>query len=159
MLLQSKIIEGIAYAGRFIRGTKRILRLRRKFHISFFSIFMRKKLQFFTFYLNKNHSTFSTGQLLKINIKYLKFLKRSSSSINLSLNSLKKKLKANLTRIFFFFCKNFNFRNYLWIKNLFYLIKPMIFFFFVTSGYPYISKRRKRIKKKILKNIISNSLS
>ena len=158
MLLRNDITRGVVYAGRFIKHTKRILRIRRKFHITFFSIYMRKKLQFFTFYLDNRYCSYSTGQLLKINIKSLKFLKRSHSSINLSLNSLKKKLKDGLNKIFFFFCKNFNFRNYLWVKNLFYSVKPTIFFFFVTHGYPYISKKKKRIKKKILKNIISNSL-
>ena len=105
MLLRNDIMGGIIYAGRFVKHTKRILCLRRKFHITFFSIYMRKKLQFFTFYLDKNYHSYSTGQLLKINIKSLKFLKRSYSSINLSLNSLKKKLKTGLSKIFFFSVK------------------------------------------------------
>merc|ERR1712003_288526 len=96
---------GVLFMRAGLKHTKRILCLRRKFHITFFSIYMRKKLQFFTFYLDKNYHSYSTGQLLKINVKSLKFLKRSYSSINLSLNSLKKKLKTGLSKIFFFSVK------------------------------------------------------
>jgi hypothetical protein len=43
------------------------------------------------------------------------------------------------------------------MKKLVSLVNPQINFFIVTNGWTYVHKYRRRIKKKILRNLIKNS--
>jgi hypothetical protein len=59
--------------------------------------------------------------------------------------------------VFLFYCKNFNYKNYSWIKKYFYLINPVIAYTVLSSSWNYINKKRKRVKKKILRNLLKSS--
>jgi hypothetical protein len=48
---------------------------------------------------------------------------------------LNKIFKKKLIKIDFFFCKNFNYKNYLWLKKLVSLINPKINFLIITGGW------------------------
>jgi hypothetical protein len=83
------------------------------FLVSFFSLFIHKKLHYYQFVVNDKKVTLSNGQLLKIRTKLTKFFKKSRKSYGASITALNKKLKKKLKKIDFFFCKNFNYKNYL----------------------------------------------
>jgi hypothetical protein len=57
----------------------------------------------------------SNGQILnyKKKKKIVKFFKKSNNSISGSINLLNKKFKKKLKKIYFFYCKNYNYKNYL----------------------------------------------
>lgn len=134
-----------------------VKRKKNSYFIDFFSLLMHKKLHYYNFcYLNKYY-TISNGQLLKVRTKLTKFFKKSRKSHGSSIVALNKKLNKQLNKINFFFCKNFNYKNYLWLKKFLDIIKPTINFFIITQGWNYVHKYRRRIKKKILRNLIKNS--
>jgi hypothetical protein len=86
---------------------------KKKYNLFFFSIFIHKKLHYYNFYyLNKLYNM-SNGQLLQKRNKLIKFFKKSRKSFGASINILNKKLNKQLSSIFFFYCKNFNYKNYL----------------------------------------------
>ena len=90
-----------------------IKRKKNSYFIDYFSIFMHKKLHYYTYvYLNKYY-TISNGQLLKVRTKLTKFFKKSRKSHGSSIVALNKRLNKQLNKINFFFCKNFNYKNYL----------------------------------------------
>jgi hypothetical protein len=82
------------------------------YKLSYFSTYMHKKLNYFLFFFNNKFYNYSNGQLLKKKSKKLKFFKKSKKSFGFTLNLLNKKLNKRLNSIFFFYCKNFNFKNY-----------------------------------------------
>lgn len=127
------------------------------YYLDFFSIFMHKKLHYYNYKYLAKYYTISNGQLLKVRTKLTKFFKKSRKSHGSSIVSLNKKLNKQLNKINFFFCKNFNFKNYLWLKKFLEVIKPTINYFIITRGWTYVHKYRRRIKKKILRNLIKNS--
>lgn len=136
-----------------------IKRKKNSYFIDYFSIFMHKKLHYYTYvYLNKYY-TISNGQLLKVRTKLTKFFKKSRKSHGSSIVALNKRLNKQLNKINFFFCKNFNYKNYLWLKKFLEVLKPTINFFIITQGWNYVHKYRRRIKKKILRNLIKNSFT
>jgi hypothetical protein len=119
---------------------------------------MHKKLQYYSFFFNNTLYNVSNGQLInQKKTKIVKFFKKSNKSFGSSINLLNKKLKRRFKRIFFFYCRNYNYKNYLWIKKFFYLLKPTFMFSVFTRNWNYIHKNRRRVKKKILKNLIKNS--
>ena len=128
----------------------------KKFNLKFFSIYMHKKLNYYRFLWNNKFYIYTNGQLLKKNAKKIKFYKKSKKSFGYVINTLNKKIKKKLNSIEFFYCKNFNFKNYFWIKKLFTLIKPKINFFLITNSWNYIHKDRRRIKKKIFRNLFKS---
>jgi hypothetical protein len=73
---------------------------------------MHKKLNYFSFFLNKKFYNFSNGQLLKKKAKVAKFYKKSIKSFGFSINTLNKKLTKRFSSVFLFYCKNFNYKNY-----------------------------------------------
>ena len=81
--------------------------------IKFFSLFLHKKLHYYNFFFYKKYYTFSNGQLLKVRTKLTKFFKKSRKSHGPSIIALNKKVYKKLSNINFFFCKNFNYKNYL----------------------------------------------
>lgn len=129
----------------------------RNFKLLYFSIFVHKKLHYFNFFYKNKLYNYSNGQILQKKTKSTKFFKKSRKSFGASINFLNKKLNKSLNKIFFFYCKNFNYKNYLWIQKLFYLIEPTVIYAIFTRGWAYTHKYRRRIKKKILRNLIKNS--
>jgi hypothetical protein len=83
------------------------------FFIPLFSLLIHKKLHYYQFIINSKKFVISNGQLLKIRTKLTKFFKKSRKSYGASITALNKKLKKKLKKIDFFFCKNFNYKNYL----------------------------------------------
>jgi hypothetical protein len=130
---------------------------RAPYFISFFSIYIHKKLHYYNFFYNNKYYNYSNGQLLKVRTKLTKFFKKSRKSYGASITALNKKLNKHLCKINFFFCKNFNYKNYLWFKKLYDLIDPQINCIMTTQGWTYVHKYRRRIKKKILRNLIKSS--
>lgn len=125
--------------------------------IKFFSLLLHKKLHYYNFFLFKKYYTFSNGQLLKVRTKLTKFFKKSRKSHGASIVALTKKTHKKLSNINFFFCKNFNYKNYLWFKKFIDLINPKIGYLMITQGWNYVHKYKRRIKKKILRNLIKSS--
>ncbi len=127
------------------------------YFLEHFSLLLHKKLHYYNYnYLNKNY-TISNGQLLKIKTKITKFFKKSRKSHGSSISYLNKKLNKQMNKINFFFFKNFNYKNYLWLKKFLEIIKPNINYYIITRGWNYVHKYRRRIKKKILRNLIKSS--
>ena len=81
--------------------------------LSYFSLFMHKKLNYYKFIYNDKQTILSNGQLLKIRTKLTKFFKKSRKSIGSSVNTLNKLFSKQFNKINFFYCKNYNYRNYL----------------------------------------------
>jgi len=133
-------------------------KIEQSYKVLYFSLFMHKKLHYYSFFVKKKLKTFSNGQILYKRTKITKFFKKSRKSFGASINLLNKKLKRNLNKIFFFYCKNFNYKNYLWLKKFFYLLEPTINFAIFTRGWSYVHKYRRRIKKKILRNLLKSNL-
>lgn len=134
-----------------------IKRKKNSYFIDYFSVLMHKKLHYYNFYYINKYYTISNGQLLKVRTKLTKFFKKSRKSHGSSIVALNKKLNKQLNKINFFFCKNFNYKNYLWLKKFLEVIKPTINYFIISHGWNYVHKYRRRIKKKILRNLIKNS--
>lgn len=130
---------------------------KKNYFISKFFLYIHKKLHYYNITLNTKQFIFSNGRLLKVRTKLTKFFKKSRKSYGASITALNKILKKKLSKINFFFCKNFNYKNYLWLKKLVSLVNPQINYFMVTQGWTYVHKYRRRIKKKILRNLIKNS--
>ena len=131
--------------------------LKKKNYTPYFYLTNHKKLHYFIFNYNLKHYVLSAGRLLKKANKFIKFFKKSRKNIIVSINILNKNLKNKFKKINFFICKNFNYKNYLWIKKYQYLIKPFINYLLITNSWDYISKQKRRIKKKILRNLIKNN--
>jgi hypothetical protein len=83
------------------------------YSLPLFSLLIHKKLHYYDFIINSKRFVLSNGQLLKIRTKLTKFFKKSRKSYGASISALKKKLKNKFNKIDFFFCKNFNYKNYL----------------------------------------------
>ena len=129
----------------------------KNFFISKFFLYIHKKLHYYNITQLEKQFIFSNGRLLRVRTKLTKFFKKSRKSYGASITALNKIFKKKLIKINFFFCKNFNYKNYLWMKKLVSLVNPQINFFIVTNGWTYVHKYRRRIKKKILRNLIKNS--
>lgn len=135
----------------------KLLKGKKKFIIKFFYLYMHKKLNYFFLQLFEKFYNYSNGQLLGNQIKKIKFFKKSKKSYPYTINLLNKKLSKKLNSIDIFYCKNFNLRNYNWLKKFFTIIKPEINYMICTGSWNYINLRKKRIKKKIYRNLIKNS--
>jgi len=123
----------------------------------YFFLTMHKKLHYFSFIYDKKKYVLSAGRILKKTNKSIKFFKKSRKSIIVTIGILNRNLKKNFKRINFFLCNNFNYRNYLWIKKYIRMISPKIKYFILTNNWNYIVKQKRRLKKKILKNIVKNN--
>jgi hypothetical protein len=130
---------------------------KKSYFISKFFLYIHKKLHYYNITLNTKQFVLSNGRLLKVRTRLTKFFKKSRKSYGASITALNKLFKKKLFKINFFFCKNFNYKNYLWLKKLVSLINPEINHFMVTQGWTYVHKYRRRIKKKILRNLIKSS--
>jgi hypothetical protein len=130
---------------------------KKTYFISKFFLYIHKKLHYYNVSPFEKQFIFSNGRLLHVRTKLTKFFKKSRKSYGASITALNKYLKKKMSKINFFFCKNFNYKNYLWLKKLVSLVNPQINYFMVTGGWTYVHKYRRRIKKKILRNLIKNS--
>jgi len=122
--------------------------------IYFFMLFMHKKLQYFKIFKESSIHTFSAGLLVKPFSQKLKFFKKSRSSIASTVTLLREENEPEIYSIKNFYCKNFNYRNYLWLKKFLNLVKPSIYRIIITKNWIYINKTRRRIKKKIFRNLV-----
>lgn len=136
-----------------------LIRKKKKFHIDYFSLYIHKKLNYYLFWLFGRYYNYSNGQLLNNKIKKVKYFKKSKRSYSYIISVLNKKLHWKLSSVNVFYCKNFNLRNYNWIKRYFNTLYPKINYFICSSSWNYITIKKKRIKKKIYRNIIKKSKS
>lgn len=86
---------------------------KKNYFISKFFLYIHKKLHYYNITINTKQFVFSNGQLLRVRTKLTKFFKKSRKSYGASITALNKSLKKKLFKINFFFCKNFNYKNYL----------------------------------------------
>ena len=132
------------------------IKKKKKIQLKFFSIFMHKKLMYFRFLTLKNMYTYSVGQLFKKKIQKVKSFKKSIQNHNYTINCLNRKFRKPIYSIYLFFCKNFNLKNYLWIKKFFSVNKPHVEYMLITHSWNYITKKKKRIKRKIFKRLLKS---
>lgn len=128
----------------------------KKIYLEFFNLYAHKKLTYFQFSILNKFYNFSTGQLLRKRIKKLKFFKKSIKNLGLTINILNKKSGKYIKSIYLFFCKNFTIKHFLWIKKFFSAIKPAIQYTVITNSWNPIIKKKRRIKKKIFRNLFKN---
>ncbi len=125
--------------------------------LTYFSLFTHKKLTYYKYIYYNKQTIKSNGQLLKIRTKLTKFFKKSRKSIGSSINTLNKVFSKQFNKVNFFYCKNYNYRHYLWLKKYLSLIKPKIENLMITRGWGYVHKYKRRIKKKIYRNLVKQS--
>lgn len=130
---------------------------KQKYSISKFFLYIHKKLHYYNITIDEKQFVISNGLLLRIRTKLTKFFKKSRKSHGASITALNKTFKKRLSNINLFYCKNFNYKNYLWLKKFVSLTKPIINYFIITNGWSYVSKYKRRIKKKIYRNLIKQS--
>jgi len=130
---------------------------KKKFSLYFFSNFINKKQMYFRFLTKKKMYSFSMGQLLKKKIEKIKFFKKSIQNLNYSIGCLNRKFRKPISSIYLLYCKNFNFKNYLWLKKFFLLNKPQTEYIIFTHSWNYITKKKRRIKRKIFKRLLKQS--
>ena len=109
------------------------IKKKKKYQFSYFSLFLHKKLLYVKFLINCKWYNFSTGTLLGKKFKRIKFFKKSHKNIGYSINILNKKFSKPISSILIFYCKNFTFKQYIWLKKFYFLIKPNIYYF-IFSG-------------------------
>jgi hypothetical protein len=109
--------------------------IKKKYFLDFFFLLVKKKMHRYLVFNKLKLYNISNGQILNYkNKKTIKFFKKSNKSISASISLLNKKFKKKLKKVFFFYCRNYNYKNYLWVKKYFYLIKPIIYYFMVTKS-------------------------
>ena len=123
------------------------------YKFKFLSIFLNKKLMYLKYFFKNKYYTPSTGQILGTRLNNIKYFKKSNKSSGVVINLLNRKFRKSIKSIFIFFCNNYNFKNYLWVKKFHYLINPQIGYFIISRSWNYITKKRRRIKRKIFKNL------
>jgi hypothetical protein len=131
----------------------------RRYKTEYFSVYLHKKLTYCLFYTLNKYLNYSNGQLLRRKIKKIKYFKKSRKSYGYTINYLNKMTRRYIRSIKIFYCKNFNLRNYNWLKKFFIIVKPKIKYFICTNSWNYINLKKKRIKKKIYRNLLKNSKS
>lgn len=115
----------------------------KNYQFLFFSIFMHKKLTYFKYIAKSKAYIYSTGQLLKKKIKKIKFFKKSLKNFGHTISLLNQKFSKPIKSIYLFYCKNFNYKNYLWIKKFYSLSNPNIRYFVVSNSWNYVVKKKK----------------
>jgi hypothetical protein len=158
MVLKKKLQLNYFHLSKLYWGVNKYKYKKHRYKLLYFSLFMHKKLQYYSFFYNNILYNISNGQLInQKKTKIIKFFKKSKKSFGTSINLLNKKFKRRFRRIFYFYCRNYNYKNYLWIKKFFYLLKPIFMYTVFTRSWSNVYKYRRRIKKKILKNLTKNS--
>jgi len=136
---------------------KKFINNKNRFAIKYFSVYLHKKLTYYLVGLKTKFFNFSNGQILGKKSNKIKFFKKSKKSYPYVINKLNRKFYKKFKSINIFYCKNFNLRNYNWLKKFFNLIKPKIKYLVCTGSWNYINLKKKRIKRKIYRNLIKNS--
>lgn len=125
----------------------------------FFSLFLKHKLLYYSFCKKIKFYNFSNGRFYSfLKKKKLKALKKSRKTFLPNLRILKKEYSLNLSKVSIFFLKNFNLLLYYYLKLYMRQMKPKVDFFFLTKNWNYIKKKKKRIKRKIYKNLLKKSI-
>ena len=109
--------------------------------LSFFSIFLKRKLNYVNYRIRGKSYSRSFGQLLKVSRK-IKYYKKSIKNISMSINILNRRLRKFIKNIFLFYCKNYCLKNYMWIKKFNLLINPNIVYFITSNSWNYIKKKK-----------------
>ncbi len=116
----------------------------------------KKKQQHFSYQdlLNNKSFTYSTGKLLPKSLLKLKYLKRSLRSVAVTIQLFKKYKLLEITNISYFFIKNFNKHNYLWLKKYYTLLVPSINFLIFKKSFAFTPKGPKRIKRTVFRSLL-----
>ena len=108
----------------------------------YFSLSLNKKLVYYRFTWRGRIYTFTNGQIIKKRLKILKFYKKTIKSFGLTIAMLNRGLHKRLKFVKFLYCKNFCYKNYMWLKKYIYLVKPTIETIFITNSWNLITKKR-----------------
>lgn len=119
------------------------------------SIFLSlpKRQQFFNF-LNiktKKFTGFSAGIFLLKMGRNQKFFKRNPKNIMTITLQLKKEYLFFFKKIYLFYIKNFNFRQYCLYQKILSLISPKIYYLIHHQSFMPKFLKKKRIKRRVLK--------
>lgn len=125
----------------------------------FFQLSFHKRQQYFTLGMlsKKKIVTLSTGQLIKPWVKGIKYYKKDRKNIGLTVAAIKYRFYIN--NIGFLFCKNYNYRHYLWLKKYIKVTNPHFSYILFTKSWPYSPKSRRRIKRDHYKEIFKKQIN
>lgn len=125
----------------------------------FFQLSLHKRQQYFSIssLINKKIITLSTGQIIKPWVRVIKYYKKDRQNIGLILAAYKHRFIIN--NIGLLFCKNYNYRQYLWLKKYNSIVNPHISYIIFTRSWPYSPKGIRRIKKNYYKEIFKKQIS
>ncbi len=114
-----------------------------------------KRQQFFTFFNLKTNKQlgFSTGVFLAKMGRKQKFFKRNPKNIMTLTLQLKKDYSFFFKKIYIYFIRNFNYRQYCLYKKIMDLITPKVFYFMHHQSFMPKFLKKKRIKRRVLKNL------
>ena len=116
---------------------------------SLISISSNKKQYFFNIIKKKSYF-FSTGHLFYSELKYKG---RYEKKISILVYLLKKKLE--IKNFCMLLLNNYNFKLNKFIKKYFNLVKPNIKFLIIKLPHNNITKKKSRIKRSVLKNLVN----
>lgn len=128
----------------------------KNYKLKFLSLHTHKKLMYIRFLYNKKYYNYSFGQILK-SFKKIKYFKKSYKSLGLSINFLNKNLKNLVKSIYIFYCKNYCYKHYLWIKKFYTISNAHIEHFIISSSWNYITKKKKRIKRRVFRSLLKQN--
>lgn len=99
----------------------------------------------------------TSGMILNFKWSVSKCLKRSTSSNSVFSLYFKRFYFKILFNIYLYIIKNFNYRQYIFFLNFFEKLKPNILYFVHKHSYLKYFKPKRRIKRSVLRLILSNS--
>lgn len=114
-----------------------------------------KRQQFFNFFNIKTNKFFgfSAGVFLIKMGRNQKFFKRNNKNIMSITLQLKKEYLYYFKKIYLFFIRNFNYRQYCLFKKILNLISPSIYYFIHYKSFMPKFLNKKRIKRRVLKKL------
>lgn len=99
---------------------------------------------------------FTTGVILKHQVKYFKFFKRSASNTNPLVMTIRFSFVEFFKKLYAIECLNYSKRQFLFFKKFMNSIKTQLKFLIFKKTWEYTTKPVKRIKRrvtKLLKNV------
>jgi hypothetical protein len=125
--------NAISLFNSYLKTTKKLKKLQ-NYKLFFLSVFLNKKLTYLRYYYKKKYYTPSFGQILGKRFKIIKYFKKSTKSVGIVINLFNKKYKKVAKSIFLLYCKNYNLKNYLFLKKYYYLVNPEVGFFLASRS-------------------------
>lgn len=134
-------------------STKYISRDSEYFFQNIFRVSMSFKQLFFTLTTLSTEFTklFSTGVILKLQMKFFKFFKKSIHCINPLVMVIRYSFINFFKELYIIECVNYAKKQHLFLKKLLSSLKSQIKFLVFKKAYAYTTKPVKRIKRRVVK--------